>query len=190
MLLSSELDDFCGTSNSPRGASPEPQRSEASARRRQGADVRVLIARPRPDPTAPVGVARLRAAPSRPPAPVGIPASRGAPRLDRPVPVGATGSRRVLDVLVEDRDRSGSPRTARHHRIRFQLTAAELSCARPDLHLPLKPCESAQGRASRLKSSRGATPGLLLGSQLQRLVSRRARKHGVLGTRRLTRSGR
>ena len=76
--------------------------SEARARRRQGADVRVLAAGPRSHPTASVGVAGSRAAPSRP---------RGA--------FGIHGSRKLSS---RSRHRSGSLRTTRHHRTRAQLT--------------------------------------------------------------------
>ena len=45
------------------------------------------------------------------------------------MPVGATGPRHVSDVLVEDRHRSGSPRTARHHPTCVQLTTRSSAAA-------------------------------------------------------------
>ena len=93
------------------------------SRRRQGADVRVLVAWPRPDPTAPVGVAGSRAARLDPwhlsvsPALV-EPLNSTFRCLSVPPALGV----RVSDVLVEDRHRSSSPRTARHEPTRVQLT--------------------------------------------------------------------
>ena len=72
---------------------------------------------------------RLSCRPVSTPGTCRSPGSRGAPRLDLPVPVGATGVRRLSGPLVEDRNRSGSPRTARHHRTRVQLTTRSSAAA-------------------------------------------------------------
>ena len=102
---------LCRESTGGRGrrASLPEQRSEARARRRQGADVSALAAGPRPHATAPVGVAGSRAASSRPGPRSGIPGSRG--------------------LSSRSRHRPGSLRTTRHHRTRVQLTTRSSAAA-------------------------------------------------------------
>ena len=83
--------------------------SEARTRRRQGADVSVLAAGLRRVPSAPVGVAGSRAAPSR----------------------SRAGSRHPLsrEPSSRSRHRSGSLRTARHEPTRAQLTTGSSAAA-------------------------------------------------------------